>query len=113
MGLPAASAALALPLTLLAALSLPPVAHAQIARIELYALRTTTLTDQQFLNGVKEGQPATIAAELRLPRRTTDRMPPESATFCRPSTPTRTIPSIIPPTRSRCGPSVPSQPLFV
>jgi dienelactone hydrolase len=50
-------------------------AHAQTARIEIHALRTTTLTDQQFLNGVKEGQPATIAAELRLPRRTTDRMP--------------------------------------
>ena len=50
-------------------------AQAQVARIEILALRTTTLTDQQFLNGVKEGQPATIAAELRLPRRTADRIP--------------------------------------
>jgi len=56
-------------------LAATPLAHAQTARIEIHALRTTTLTDQQFLNGVKEGQPATIAAELRLPRRTTARMP--------------------------------------
>ena len=54
-------------------LSVPTLA--QTARIEIYALRTTTLTDDQFLNGVKEGQPATIAGELRLPRRTTERIP--------------------------------------
>jgi dienelactone hydrolase len=62
-------------LALLSALSLPLPASAQTARIEIYALRTTTLTDDQFLNGVKEGQPATIAGELRLPRRTTERIP--------------------------------------
>lgn len=50
-------------------------AHAQTARIELYAIRTTTLTDEQFLNGVKEGQLVTIAGDLRLPRPWTDRMP--------------------------------------
>ena len=62
-------------LALLSALSLPLPSSAQTARIEIYALRTTTLTDDQFLNGVKEGQPATIAGELRLPRRMTERMP--------------------------------------
>lgn len=60
-------------LALLACLSLP--VHGQTARMEIYALRTTTLTDTQFLNGVKEGQPATIAAELRLPRAASGRLP--------------------------------------
>jgi acetyl esterase/lipase len=50
-------------------------AHAQTARIEIHPLRTVTLTDEQFLNGVKKGQPMTIAGELRLPRPWTDRMP--------------------------------------
>jgi dienelactone hydrolase len=62
-------------LTSVAVFFLGAPAWAQTARIELYALRTTTLTDDQFLNGVKEGQPATIAGELRLPRRTTERIP--------------------------------------
>lgn len=62
-------------LTLLATLSLPAQALAQTARIELHAFRSTTLTDEQFLNGVKEGQPVTIAGELRLPRARTDRLP--------------------------------------
>jgi dienelactone hydrolase len=60
---------------MLAALSLPLPAHAQTARIELHAFRSTTLTDEQFLNGVKEGQPVTIAGELRLPRARGDRFP--------------------------------------
>jgi dienelactone hydrolase len=59
----------------LAALSLSPQAPAQTARIELHAFRSTTLTDEQFLNGVKEGQPVTIAGELRLPRRGNERLP--------------------------------------
>jgi dienelactone hydrolase len=50
-------------------------AHAQTARIEIHPLRTVTLTDEQFLNGVKKGQPMMIAGELRLPRPWTDRMP--------------------------------------
>src|SRR5262245_51649013 len=51
------------------AASLAPAAHAQSTRIELHAFRSTTLTDQQFLNGVKEGQPVTLTGELRLPAR--------------------------------------------
>ena len=49
--------------------------HAQTARIELHPLRSMTLSDQEFLNGVKEGTPVTIAGELRLPRAQTDRVP--------------------------------------
>lgn len=61
---------------MLAALSLPLPVHAQTTRIELHAFRSTTLTDEQFLNGVKEGQPVTIAGELRLPpRRGSTRLP--------------------------------------
>ncbi len=60
---------------MLAALSLPLQAHAQTARIELHAFRSITLTDQQFLNGAKEGQPVTITGELRLPRRGNARVP--------------------------------------
>lgn len=38
-------------------------------------LRTTTLTNEQFLTGVHEGQPASIAVELRLPTLGTTRLP--------------------------------------
>ena len=48
---------------------------AEPAKIELHVLRTTTLTDEQFLTGVTEGQPASIAAELRLPTLGTTRFP--------------------------------------
>jgi dienelactone hydrolase len=50
-------------------------ARAQTGRIEIHAFPTTTLTDEQFLNGVREGKPATIAGELRLPRAATGRLP--------------------------------------
>jgi dienelactone hydrolase len=50
-------------------------ADAQTARIEIHPVRTTTLTDEQFLNGVKDGQTVTIAGELRLPRPGTYRLP--------------------------------------
>jgi dienelactone hydrolase len=38
------------------------------ARIELRAIETLTLTDQQFLTGDKNGKAVTIAGELRFPR---------------------------------------------
>lgn len=63
---------------LLAALSLQwcgSSVYAQIARIEFHAVRTTTMTDEQFLNGMKEGKPSTIAGELRIPRAGTERVP--------------------------------------
>jgi dienelactone hydrolase len=48
---------------------------AEPAKIELYVLPTTTLTDEQFLTGARDGRPATIAAELRLPAVGTAKVP--------------------------------------
>ncbi len=45
------------------------------AKIELHVLQTTTLTDEQFLVGARDGRPGTIAAELRLPAAGTARVP--------------------------------------
>ena len=58
-----------------ALMALPALARAQdrsvvvpdLTKTELHLLRTTTLSDEQFLTGVREGAAATIAAELRLP----------------------------------------------
>ena len=50
--------------------SAPPMvrlAAAQAARIEIHSIETMTLTDQQFLTGDKNGKPAIIGGELRLP----------------------------------------------
>lgn len=38
-------------------------------RIEIHSLDTLTLTDREFLTGAKEGKPARIGGELRLPPR--------------------------------------------
>lgn len=38
-----------------------------ISRIELYAIDSLTLSDTQFLNGARDGKPAHLAGELRLP----------------------------------------------
>ena len=54
---------------------IPVVATTDAAKVELYVLPTVSLTDQQFLDGRKDGTPATIAGELRIPRRGTDRLP--------------------------------------
>jgi dienelactone hydrolase len=42
-------------------------ALSQTGRLEVYPIPTQTLSDHQFLIGAKEGKPATIAGELRLP----------------------------------------------
>ena len=47
---------------------LPRHVCAQIARVEIHSLKTMTLTDEQFLTGVKDGKPDVIAGELRIPR---------------------------------------------
>ncbi len=39
----------------------------ETARLEIYSLETLTLSDEQFLRGAKDGKPARIGAELRLP----------------------------------------------
>ncbi len=45
------------------------------ARIEIRAVETLTLSDQQFLTGDKAGTPVTIAGELRIPRGASGRLP--------------------------------------
>jgi dienelactone hydrolase len=50
-----------------ALLAQPASAFAQVARIEYHAFQTTTLTDEQFLVGSKEGKPVVVAGELRIP----------------------------------------------
>jgi hypothetical protein len=59
-------------LTLL--VGLPSPGHAQ-ARVEVRPIETITLSTQQFLTGDKNGKPATLAGELRIPRPGTDRLP--------------------------------------
>jgi dienelactone hydrolase len=49
--------------------------RAQVARVEVHSFQSTTLTDQEFLTGRKEGKPVTLAGELRLPRPGNDRLP--------------------------------------
>ncbi len=61
------STALVLSLAVLLSTALPQILGAQTARIEIYSLETLTLTDKQFLLGAKDGKPARIGAELRLP----------------------------------------------
>jgi len=50
-------------------------AAAQVARVEIYAFSSATLSDQQFLSGERDGTPVVLAGELRLPRGGTDRLP--------------------------------------
>ena len=52
-----------------------PNGSAQVARTELHAIPTVTLSDQQFLTGDKNGKPVTIAGALRVPSLGTDRLP--------------------------------------
>src|SRR6266849_2119321 len=51
-----------------------PLGYAQIARVELHPFQSTTLTDQEFLIGQKEGKPVILAGELRIPRPGTERL---------------------------------------
>lgn len=57
------------------AMSLPVASHAQVARMEIHPFGSTTLSDQEFLSGQKDGKPVTLGGELRLPRPGTDRLP--------------------------------------
>jgi dienelactone hydrolase len=45
------------------------------ARIDLRAVNSLTLTDEQFLTGDQNGKAVTLAGELRLPRGTSGRIP--------------------------------------
>ena len=52
-----------------------PISNAQVARTELHAIPTLTLSDHQFLIGDKNGTPVTIAGALRVPHLGTGRLP--------------------------------------
>ncbi len=51
------------------------LAAAQVFRIEIHSLKTITLTDEQFLTGVKDGKHDVIGGELRIPRPGPARLP--------------------------------------
>ena len=53
----------------------PMFVNAEVARVELHTFQSTTLTDQEFLTGKKDGKPVILAGELRIPRLGTDRLP--------------------------------------
>lgn len=53
----------------------PGMVLAQVARVEVIPFQTTTLTDQEFLAGKREGKPATVAGELRIPTAGAARLP--------------------------------------
>jgi cephalosporin-C deacetylase-like acetyl esterase len=53
----------------------PSTSAAQTARVEVHPIKTMTLTDQQFLNGAKDGPEVIIGGELRLPRLVNERLP--------------------------------------
>ncbi|WP_269505086.1 dienelactone hydrolase family protein [Burkholderia sp. IMCC1007] len=59
----------------LVAATLSQPGYPQVARMEVLALQSTTLTDQEFLVGRKDGKPVTLAGELRLPRSGSERFP--------------------------------------
>ena len=57
------------------ALLIPTPGFAQVARVELHPIQSTTLSDQEFLTGQKEGKPIVIGGELRIPTGGTDLLP--------------------------------------
>ena len=61
--------------TLMLAAPSPKFANAEVARVELHTFQSTTLTDQEFLTGKKEGKPVILAGELRIPTFGTDHLP--------------------------------------
>ncbi len=54
---------------------LPTLSLAQIARVEVYPIQSVTMSDQDFLNGRKDGKPVLLAGALRIPRPGTDKLP--------------------------------------
>jgi dienelactone hydrolase len=60
---------------LLATFGKVPADAAEVTKTELYVIQTTTLTEKQFLTGTRDGKPASIAAELRLPPSRDERLP--------------------------------------
>lgn len=62
-------------LLLLVAVVGASAAHAQVWKVELHTFQSSTLTDQEFLSGRKDGKPVTIAGELRIPIPGNGRLP--------------------------------------
>src|SRR5260221_10040647 len=48
---------------------------AQVARVEIHTVPSVTMSDQDFLNGRKDGKPVMLGGSLRIPRPGTDRLP--------------------------------------
>ncbi len=62
--------------TIAGSVFLSETARAQaIFRTEVYPVQTVTLSTADFLLGKKDGKPAMIAGELRIPKPGTDRLP--------------------------------------
>ena len=53
----------------------PVVCLAQVVRGEIHLVQSVTMSDQDFLNGRKDGKPVTLAGQLRIPRPGADRLP--------------------------------------
>jgi dienelactone hydrolase len=54
---------------------LPCFTSAQTMTMQLYPLQTVTVNSEQFLTGSKDGKPAVVAGELRVPNTGADRVP--------------------------------------
>jgi dienelactone hydrolase len=68
--------ALTCSITIAGSVFLSEAARAQaIFRTEVYPVQTVTLSTADFLLGKKDGKPAMIAGELRIPKPGTDRLP--------------------------------------
>ena len=57
------------------ALLMCAAAQAQVARQEVHALPSITLSDAEFLNGKKDGTPVTLSGVLRLPKVGGEKLP--------------------------------------
>jgi dienelactone hydrolase len=61
---------------LIAALLLAPLTcAAQFFRVEMHPVPSVTMSDQDFLNGRKDGSPVMLAGQLRVPLSATGRLP--------------------------------------
>jgi dienelactone hydrolase len=49
--------------------------NAQVVQMQVYPLKSITLTDREFLTGAQQGKPAVIAGELRMPSIGPQRLP--------------------------------------
>src|SRR5918992_1158848 len=62
-------------LLMVALLAAPSLCLAQFFRVEIHPVRSVTMTDQDFLNGRKDGTPVLLAGQLRIPVPSTGRLP--------------------------------------